>query len=111
MVASCPYFDVFSTTIINWSLPDSFFKEITERTVKMAKKYGKQSERWLMGYNAQPEDFSQIDHVVDMYRDAGVDRLATWTYRGGYGTVVQAPDPIKLWDAIGENYKRVLEKE
>ena len=110
MVAACPYFDVFSTTIINWTLPESFFKEITERTVKIAKKYGKQSERWLMGYNAQPEDFSQIDKVVDMYADAGVDRLATWTYRGGYGTIVAAPDPIKLWDAIGENYKRVLEK-
>ena len=110
MVAACPYFDVFSTTIINWTLPESFFKEITERTVKIAKKYGKQSERWLMGYNAQPEDFSQIDKVVDMYADAGVDRLATWTYRGGYGTIVAAPDPIKLWDAIGENYKRVLNK-
>ncbi len=111
MVAACPYFDVFSTTIINWSLPESFFKEITERTVAIAKKYGKQSERWLMGYHAHPEDFNQIDHVVDLYRDAGVDRLATWTYRGGYGTIVQAPDPIKLWDKIGENYKRVLEKE
>ncbi|MBQ9130435.1 MAG: sugar phosphate isomerase/epimerase [Clostridia bacterium] len=41
MVASCPYFDVFSTTIINWSLPESFFRDITERTVAMAKKYGK----------------------------------------------------------------------
>ena len=40
----------------------------------------------------------------------GVDRLATWTYRGGLGTSVQAPDPIKLWDRIGENYKRVLKK-
>ena len=64
-----------------------------------------------MGYNAQPEDFGQIDRVVDMYCDAGVDRLATWTYRGGYGTVVQAPDPIRLWDSIGENYKRVNQKE
>jgi hypothetical protein len=110
MVAACPYFDVFSTTIINWTLPESFFKEITERTVRIAKKYGKQSERWLMGYNAQPEDFNQIDKVVDLYESMGVDRLATWTYRGGYGTVVAAPDPIKLWDKIGENYKRVLKK-
>ena len=51
-----------------------------------------------------------MDDVVDMYVEAGVDRLATWTYRGGYGTSVAAPDPIKLWDKIGENYKRVLNK-
>ena len=48
--------------------------------------------------------------IVDMYESMGVDRLATWTYRGGLGTSVAAPDPIKLWDAIGENYKRVLKK-
>ncbi len=111
MVAACPYFDVFSTTIINWSLPDSFFREITERTVAVAKKYGKQSERWLMGYNKRPDDFSQIDKVVDMYEELGVDRLATWTYRGGYGTSVAAKDPLELWDNIGRNYRRVLKKE
>ena len=110
MVAACPYFDVFSTTIVAWDLPEHFFKDITERTVKMAKKYGKESERWLMGYHKQPRDFQQVDDVVDMYVEAGVDRLAAWTYRGGYGTSVAAPDPIKLWDKIGENYKRVLNK-
>jgi hypothetical protein len=46
-----------------------------------------------------------------MYESMGVDRLATWTYRGGLGTVVAAPDPIKLWDKIGENYNRVLNKK
>ena len=76
----------------------------------MAKKYGKKSERWLMGYFSQPEDFSQVDKVVDLYEKMGVDRLATWTYRGGLGTIVSAKDPIKLWDKIGENYKRVLKK-
>ena len=110
MVAACPYFDVFSTTIINWSLPDSFFQEITDRTVAVARKYGKESERWLMGYNKRPEKWEQIDHVVDMYEAAGVDRLATWTYRGGYGTSVAAKDALELWDNIGRNYKRVLKK-
>lgn len=107
MVASNPYIDVFSTTIINWELPESFFKNVTERTVSLAKKYGKQSERWLMGYFKQPNDFSQIDKTVNLYVNLGVDRLAVWTYRGGYGTVVAAPEPIKLWDRIGENFKRV----
>lgn len=76
----------------------------------VAKKYGKESERWLMGYNKRPEKWEQIDHVVDMYEAAGVDRLATWTYRGGYGTSVAAKDALELWDNIGRNYKRVLQK-
>ena len=77
----------------------------------IAKKYGKQSERWLMGYNIRPKDFKQIDKVVDMYEELGVDRLATWTYRGGYGTSVAAKDALELWDNIGRNYKRVLKKD
>jgi hypothetical protein len=111
MVASCPYFDVFSTTIINWELPMSFFEEITRRTVEVARKYGKQSERWIMNYYKQPADFKQMDEVVDLYETCGVDRLAAWTYRGGYGTVLAAPDALKLWDRLGENYKRVLNRK
>jgi len=110
MIAACPYFDVFSTTIISWDLPMSFFENITQRTVDIAKKYGKISERWIMGYFKQPADFSQIDKVVDLYDRLGVDRLGTWTYNGGYGTVLAAPDPIKLWDRIGFNYNRILNK-
>ena len=77
----------------------------------MAKKYGKISERWLMGYYKQPGDFKQLDRIVNLYESLGVDRLAAWTYRGGYGTVLAAPDALKLWDAIGENYKRVLKNK
>ncbi|MDD6994755.1 MAG: hypothetical protein SPH68_06960 [Candidatus Borkfalkiaceae bacterium] len=110
LVASCPYFDVFSTTIISWDLPEKFFIDITERTVKTARKYNKQSERWIMGYNKSPKDLAQVDRVVSLYENMGVDRLATWTYRGGYGTVVQAENPLQLWDRIGENYNRVKKK-
>lgn len=107
-VASCPYFDVFSTTIINWSLPRSFFESITRRTVEMARKYGKKSERWIMNYNASPLSLEQMDEVVDLYESLGVDRLAAWTYRGGYGTVVAAPNALEMWDRLGENYRRIL---
>jgi len=107
MVAACPYFDVFSSTIINWNLPESFFYNIAKRTVDIAKKYGKESEKWLMGYYVAPEDFDKIDRIVDIYAGLGVDRLSTWTYRGGYGTTVAADRPLELWNRIGENYKRI----
>ena len=108
MVGACPYFDVFSTTIINWALPEDFFRDITERTVAAAKKHGKLAERWFMGYYKQPKDWAQIGKWIDIAEAAGVDRISAWTYRGGYGTVVGAPDALKLWDTIGENYRRVL---
>ena len=110
MVAACPYFDVFSTTIINWALPEDFYRDITERTVAVARKYGKKSERWLMGYYKQPKDWAQVAKWADIAEAAGVDRIAAWTYRGGYGTVVGAPDALKLWDTIGETYRRLLKK-
>ena len=91
--------------------PEDFFREITERTVSTAKKHGKISERWLMGYYKQPKDWAQVARWADIAEQAGVDRLSAWTYRGGYGTVVGAPDALKLWDTIGENYKRVLGKQ
>ncbi len=78
-VAASPWFDVFSTTIISWELPRAFFEHITKRTVETAKKYGKKSERWLMGYYKQPADFRQIGETVDLYESFGVDRLAVWT--------------------------------
>jgi hypothetical protein len=57
------------------------------------------------------KDYNRIDEIVDLYESLGVDRLSTWTYRGGYGTALAAKDPLELWDNIGRNYKRVLKKE
>ncbi|MBQ6352830.1 MAG: hypothetical protein IJJ28_06150, partial [Lentisphaeria bacterium] len=110
LVASCPYFDVFSTTIVNWALPEEFFRDITNRTVEVAHRHGKLAERWLMGYYKQPREWEQIARWADIAADAGVDRLGAWTYRGGYGTVVGAPDALKLWDTIGASYRRLLGK-
>ena len=108
-VCSCPYFDVFSTTIIDWNMPDSFFRDITQRTVAVARKYGKEAERWIIGYYSRPERFERIDEIVEMYQELGVDRIATWTYRGGYGTALAARDALALWDNIGRNFSRVQE--
>ena len=110
LVGACPYFDVFSTTIIGWDQPKKFFVDITERTIKMAKKYNKPSERWIMGYYKEPEDFAKVDEIAQLYADLGADRLAAWTFRGGVNTMVAAPHAIELWDRIGENYKRLLKK-
>jgi hypothetical protein len=102
-------FDVFSTTILNYNLPRSYFKSITQRTVDIAKKYGKGSQRWLMGYYNEPENLEEIKDIARLYSDMGVESLFAWTYRGGHGTVLAAPRALELWDMLGEAYGEVLD--
>lgn len=110
-VARVKEFDVFSTTILNYKLPRSYFKSITEETLKVAKRHNKTSQRWLMNYYQQPDDISEIKEIVKLYADMGVESLFAWTYRGGHGTVLAAPDALQMWNALGEAYGEVLDDE
>jgi hypothetical protein len=104
-------FDVFSTTIISYKLPRSFFKTITQQTVDVAQKYGKGSQRWLMNYYQEPDNIEEIREIVHLYADMGVDSLFAWTYRGGHGTVLAAPHALEMWDMLGKAYGEVLDKK
>ena len=110
-VAKTEAFDVFSTTIINYNLPQSFFENITKRTVDVAKKHGKENQRWIMGYFNEPENLDRVKEICHLYDDMGVESIFAWTYRGGHGTVLAAPHALELWDKIGEAYGEVLAPE
>lgn len=109
-VGRCEAFDVFSTTIISYQLPMSFFQSITQRTLDTARKYGRKSQRWIMGYYQEPENLQQIRQVVELYAEMGTDSLFAWTYRGGHGTVLAAPRALEVWDALGDAYGQVLQR-
>jgi len=107
-VAASDACDVFSTTILSYQLPRSFFRSITQRTVDVARRHGVGSQRWIMGYYQEPENLAEIKDIAQMYAEMGVQSLFTWTYRGGHGTVLAAPRAREVWDTIGEAYGRVL---
>ena len=101
---------MFSTTILSYQLPRSFFRSITQRTVDVARRHAVGSQRWLMGYYQEPEDLNEIPRIAQMYSERGVESLFTWTYRGGYGTVLAAPRAREVWDMIGQAYEQVLRR-
>lgn len=101
--------DVFSTTILSYQLPRSFFRSITQRTVQVARRHGKGSQRWLMAYYQEPEDLGEISQIVRMYAEMGVESVFGWTYRGGHGTVLAAPRALEVWDALGNAFGEVLQ--
>jgi hypothetical protein len=109
-VARSEWVDVFSTTILSYQLPRSFFRSITQRTLDVARKHGKGAQRWVMGYYQEPDDLSEIRDVIHLYADMGVESLFAWTYRGGQGTVLAAPRALEVWDTIGRAYGEVLHR-
>ncbi len=102
--------DVFSTTILSYQLPRSFFRSVTERTIEVARQHGVGNQRWIMGYYQEPEDLNEIVDIAKLYADLGTESLFAWTYRGGRGTVLAAPRALELWDAIGLAYGKVLHR-
>jgi hypothetical protein len=107
-VASTPEFDVFSTSIIGYDQPHQFFIDVGERTVQLAKKYGKESQRWIMSYFQSPPNLNYIKELVHLYAKQGVDSIYSWTYRAGKGTILSAPDPDSVWRILGEAYGEAL---
>lgn len=109
-VAKCDAFDVFSSTILSYQLPHEFFRSVTQRTLDVAKKHGKESQRWVMGYYQEPEDLDEIGRIIRLYSEMGTESIFAWTYRGGHGTALAAPRALEVWDAIGRAYGEVLER-
>lgn len=107
-VAGSEMVDVFSTTILSYQLPRSFFRSITQRTLDVAARHGKGSQRWVMGYYQEPDNLDEIRDVIRLYAEMGVESIFAWTYRGGHGTVLAAPRALEVWDAIGRAYGEVL---
>ncbi|MCP3968061.1 MAG: hypothetical protein GY750_01940 [Lentisphaerae bacterium] len=109
-IASRGDIDIFSTSIItDYTAPIEVHRKIAEQTVKLAKKYGKKSQRWVMSYFDSPSNLDFIKDVVKAYSEEGVESIFSWTYRAGQGTFLSAPEPEKVWDALGQAYGEVLE--
>jgi hypothetical protein len=109
-VAATPEYDIFSTSIVtSYDVPLAVHERLAAKTVELARKYNKVSQRWVMIYLESPADLDMIRQIVRSYAVAGVESIFSWTYRAGQGTVLSAPNPKKVWDLLGEAYGEVLE--
>lgn len=106
-----PDIDVFSTSIIcDYSVPLEAHRSIARKTTALAKSCGKIPQRWVMSYLESPVDLEDIKRIVRIYSEEGIESIFSWTYRAGQGTFLSAPDPIKVWDILGEAYGEALSR-
>lgn len=108
-IAANPMYDIFSTSIVvNAEAPLALHRRLAENTVRLAQKYGKTPQRWIMSYFDTPSDPAAFTHIAKAYAEAGVESIFSWTYRAGKGTFLQAPDPDAAWAALGRAFEEVL---
>ncbi len=109
-VAATPEYDIFSTSIVtSYDVPIAVHARLAEKTVELARKYKKIPQRWVMSYFESPTDLDFISQIVHTYAHVGIESIFSWTYRAGQGTVLSAPDPLKVWDLLGQAYGEVIE--
>jgi len=104
-------YDVFSTSIlVDGNDPMIAHQNLAKKTVDLARKNNKPSQRWIQSFFRSPNDLNTIKKIIHCYADEGVDSIFSWTYRAGKGTFLSAPEPDKVWKIIGEAYGEVLSK-
>ena len=109
-IAFNEYYDVFSTSIlVDGNDPLIAHKNIANKTVTLAKKNNKPSQRWIQSFFRSPEDLNTIKKIIHIYAEQGVDSIFSWTYRAGMGTILAAPEALKVWKILGEAYGEVLQ--
>jgi hypothetical protein len=109
-VAATPEYDIFSTSIVtSYDVPLAVHERLAVKTVELARKNSKKSQRWVMSYFESPADLDMIRQIIRCYANAGLDSIFSWTYRAGQGTVLSAPEPERVWETLGAAYGEVLE--
>ncbi len=110
-VAASQEYDIFSTSIVtSYDTPLIVHERLAAKTVELARRYGKRSQRWVMSYFESPANVNVIKQIVHAYSNAGIDSIFSWTYRAGMGTALAAPNAQRVWDILGEAFGEVLVK-
>lgn len=114
-VASMPHLDVFATDPYWFRIKSDeglkFFKEKSEKAVKLARDHNKSVQVWVQAFKVPKGRELEIREAVNIADSLNVDSIFAWTYRGGVGSILESDDWDKVWGTLGEAYKQVSEHQ
>lgn len=111
-IAAIPEIDVLGTdpyyfhTEMNREEGLRFFCEQGKHCISLAEKYNKRSQLWLMAFKVPKGRERELLEAAEIAAELGTDSLFAWPYRGAEGSYMASADPGKVWDTIGDAYRR-----
>lgn len=83
-----------------------FFRTTGGRAVELAKRHGKRSQLWLQAFRVPRGREAELGEAVGIAAELDTDSVFAWPYRGGEGSILESDDPTRVWEALGEAYRR-----
>jgi len=111
-VAAIPEIDVFATDPywfhagMDREKGLKYFRNMGGRGVKLARRHGKRAQLWLQAFRIPQGREAEIGEAVKVAAELNVDSIFAWPYRGGEGSILASDDPSRVWEVIGEAYRR-----
>lgn len=88
-----------------------FVYENTLKNLEVCKKYGKDHNIWIQGYNNPAGKEEDIVYAAEAAYDAGARNILLWGFRGSEGNNYRAKQPEFAWRAAGDAMARLLNEE
>jgi hypothetical protein len=109
-LASIPALDVIGTDpywiVFNKPL-EQYVGEACAKIRGLAARYGKEPQMWVQAYGVPVGREGEVGRAVEVIAAAGIANIAAWSYRGGAPMNLASDDPARVWEVLGEAYRKV----
>ena len=98
VLATDPYWIVYHKDL-------KWVQEESEKLVRIAKKYSKKAQLWVLAFLIPENQEAEIKTAVEIMHKSGADSIFAWLYRGCLQTILKSQNPPLVWKTVGEAFK------
>jgi hypothetical protein len=95
-----PYWIVFGKPL------DDYVRGAARKIVSLSARYRKEPQLWVQAYGVPAGREEEVGEAVRIIAQEGIKNIAAWSYRGGAPMNIASDNPDKVWEVLGEAYRK-----
>ncbi len=96
-----PYWIVFGKPL------EPYVRDASRQIVRLAGTYGKEPQMWVQAYGVPAGREDEVGRAIRIMAQEGISNIAAWSYRGGAPMDLASDNPERVWEVLGEAYRKV----
>jgi hypothetical protein len=82
-------------------------RDAAVKIVDISSRYDKEPQIWVQAYGVPTGREDEVGRAVRVIGDMGIKNIAAWSYRGGAPMNIASDNPDRVWEVLGEAYRKV----